>query len=459
MSRKSVLVLPLAVVLAVVAKRLVPGPLAGGATLLPSGWRIRPAGRQVTVGTLPLNIVTLSDGSLVVTNNGNAENGLMGVDPATATVTWTRPLRAAWLGLAASGPSSADTVWASGGGNNRLYRFTRAGADWRPDSATLADTSARLFVGGIAVVPGRGLVAAVGNLSDSVYLLDAGSLARHGAFAVGHRPYTVVADSAHLYISNWGDSTASVIDLSDGPTVRRSIFVGPHPSALALSGTDLFAALAGTNGVARVDLATGQVTEQLSVALAPRAPVGSDPNALALSPDGRTLYVAMAGNNAVAVVRVGRETMRLAGLIPVGWYPTAVTVAADGRTLYVANGKGQGSGANPDGKYIGNVITGSVSIVPVPDPAALARYTRQVYALSPYSNLGIRPTVRQSDRPSQVKHVVYVIRENRTYDQVLGDLVEGNGDRSLALFNDSVTPNAHAIARRWVLFDNFYVDG
>src|SRR5213596_3960607 len=87
------------------ATRLKPGLLPDGGTLLPSGWRIRPAGRQVTVGTLPLNIVTLSDGSLVVTNNGNAENGLMGVDPATATVTWTRHLRAAWLGLAASGPS------------------------------------------------------------------------------------------------------------------------------------------------------------------------------------------------------------------------------------------------------------------------------------------------------------------------------------------------------------------
>src|SRR3989454_3327101 len=163
MSRKSLLVLPLAVVFAVVAKRLVPGPLAGGATLLPSGWRIRPAGRQVTVGTLPLNIVTLSDGSLVDTNHGNAENGLMGVDPATATVTWTRRLRAAWLGLATSGPSGADTIWASGGGSNRLYRFTRAGADWHADTATLADTSAQLFVAGVALVPRPGVGAGGGG--------------------------------------------------------------------------------------------------------------------------------------------------------------------------------------------------------------------------------------------------------------------------------------------------------
>src|SRR5438128_1084998 len=462
MFKRLLLLLPALAGAALLATRLVPGPLRDGTTQLASGWRIRPAGRQVTVGTLPLNIVTLSDGSLVVTNNGNAENGLMGVDPATATVTWTRRLRAAWLGLAASGPSGADTVWASGGGSNRLYRFTRAGADWRPDTATLADTSAQLFVGGIAVVPGRGLVATVGNLSDSVYLVDAGSLARRGAFAVGHRPYTAVADSTHLYVSDWGDSTVSIIDLSaTNPPLRRSaLFVGPHPSALALRGGELFVALAGSNGVARVDIATGRVVEQLTVALAPHAPVGSDPNALALSSDGRTLYVAMAGNNAVAVVRLEPRAMRVAGLIPVGWYPTAVAVSADGSTLYVANGKGAGSGANPDGTFIGRVITGSVSIIPVPDSARLARYTRQVYALSPYSNAALRGVSpnRLTGHPP-IRHVVYIIRENRPYDQVVGDVWAGNGDPSLAIFNDSVTPNAHAIARRWVLFDNFYVDG
>ncbi|HEY3279393.1 MAG TPA: beta-propeller fold lactonase family protein [Gemmatimonadales bacterium] len=318
----------------------------------------------------------------------------------------------------------------------------------------------KLFVGGIAILPGRSLVAAVGNLSDSVYLIDAATLRRDDAIAVGHRPYTAVADSTHLYVSNWGDSTVSVIDLTARPTARPSLFVGPHPSALAHNGHDLFVALAGSNGVARVDLRQGRVIEQLTVALDPHAPVGSDPNALALSPDGRTLYVAMAGNNAVAVVRVGPRAMRVAGLIPVGWYPTAVATSRDGRTLYVANGKGGGSGANPDGTYIGNVITGSVSIVPVPDSASLARHTQRVYSLSPYSNARLRGVL--PDRPTArppIRHVVYVIRENRTYDQVFGDVARGNGDPALAIFNDSVTPNAHAIARRWVLFDNFYVDG
>jgi DNA-binding beta-propeller fold protein YncE len=445
-----------------VATRATPGPQPDGTTLLPSGWRIRPAGRQVTVGTLPLGLVTLSDGSLLVTNDGYGANGLMRIDPVAGTVVWRLPLKAAWLGLARAGRDWRDTVWASGGGTNRVYRAVwLGGAGWKVDSTALADSSVKVFAAGLALIPTRGLVAVVGNLSDSVYFIDAVTLERRGAVAVGHRPYAALADATHLYVSNWGDSTVSVIDLSaqvgDAP---GRIVVGPHPSALALRGGVLFAALAGANGVVRVDLARGAVAEQLTVAIDPHAPVGSDPNALALSPDGRTLYVAMAGNNAVAVVPLTGRRMRVAGLVPVGWYPTAVATSPDGRTLYVANGKGAGSGPNADHKYIGNVITGSVSIIPAPDATTLARYTRDVYALSPYSNTRLRgPTSQALAAPPPIHHVVYIIRENRTYDQVLGDVPEGNGDKSLAIFNDSVTPNAHAIAHRWVLFDNFYVDG
>src|SRR5436190_8974737 len=151
--------------------------------------------------------------------------------------------------------------------------------------------------------------------------------------------------------------------------------------------------------------------------------------------------------------------MRVAGHIPVVWYPTAVAASADGRTLYVANGKGNGAGANPAGRYIGNIIGGSVSVLPVPDSAGLQRYTSRVYALSPFSNARLRPATRSSDRPPELKHMVYIIRENRTYDQVFGDVARGNGDARLAIFDHAVTPNAHAIAGRWVLFDNFYVNG
>ncbi len=447
---RSLLAVPALAGLAFLATRAVPGRLRDGTTLLPSGWRIRPAGRSVGVGTLPLGLVTLSDGSLMVANNGYGPNGLMRIDPVKGAVVWQKTLPA-WLGLARSGGDWRDTVWVSGAGSNRVFRLAwQGGMTWTLDSVALAAPGARLFPAGIALVRHRGLVAVVGNQNDSVYLIDAATLARRGAVAVGRRPYGAVADSTHLYVSDWGDSTVSVVDPSVSPPVRlTAIHVGPHPSALALRGADLYVALAGANAVARVDLRSGTVVEQLAVALSPRAATGSDPNALALSPDGRTLYVAMAGNNAVAVVRIGRTGMRVAGLIPAGWYPTAVATSSDGRTLFVANGKGNGSGANRDGTYIGNVITGSVSIVPVPDDATLARYTRDVSALSPYSNPRLRNVA--ADRPSArppVRHVVYVIRENRTYDQVLGDARGGNGDPELAIFNDSITPTWTAKSRR-----------
>ncbi|HEY6807191.1 MAG TPA: hypothetical protein VI160_00270, partial [Gemmatimonadales bacterium] len=460
MPRKLFFAIPAALLAAFAAHRLVPGALGGGVILLPSGWRIHPAGRTVAVGTLPLSVLRLADGALLLSNDGYGANGLMRVDPGAARVTDTISFKAAWLGLAHRGTTAADTVWASAGTWNRIYRVIFApGASPAVDSVVLAAPRAKLAVGGIAVVPGRDLVAAVGNLDDSLRLFDTRTLEPRGAVAVGHRPYAVVADSTRLYVSDWGDSTVSIVDLSALPALRATtVFIGPHPSALALGNGSLFATLAAVNGVARLDLATNRVVEQLTISLGRNAPTGSDPTALALAPGGRTLYVPLAGNNAVAVVRVGRTTMRVAGLIPAGWYPTAVTTSADGRTLYVANGKGAGSGPNPAHTYIGNVIGGTVSIVPVPDSARLARYTAEATALSPYSNPRLRAPQPPGAHPP-IRHVVYVIRENRTYDQVLGDLPQGDGDAALAIFNDSVTPNAHAIARHWVLFDNFYVDG
>src|SRR5881296_635176 len=214
----ALLVLPALAGLALVVTRVMPGPQPDGTTVLPSGWRIRPAGRQVAVGTLPLNLITLSDGSLLVTNNGSGENGLMRIDPVGGGITWRYPLKAAWLGLARSGRDWRDTVWASGGGTNRVYRLAwLGGASWIRDSVALGDSSAKVYPAGIALLPRQGLAAVVGNLSDSVYFLDAASLERRAAVPVGHRPYTAVADGAHLYVSNWGDSTVSVIALSDRP--------------------------------------------------------------------------------------------------------------------------------------------------------------------------------------------------------------------------------------------------
>jgi hypothetical protein len=211
---------------------------------------------------------------------------------------------------------------------------------------------------------------------------------------------------------------------------------------------------------------------------------GSTPNSLALTPDEQFLFVANAGNNNVAVFALEKPgRSRSLGFIPVGWYPTSVRVTPDGRHLLVANGKGATSRSNRHGpqpnqsapdtvrEYIGGLLQGTLSILALP-PAAkmeeeMKRHSERAFECSPPPTLVQKPARRGRENPvpssvggrSPIRHVIYVIKENRTYDQVLGDVAEGNGDASLCLFPESVTPNHHALAREFVLLDNFYVDG
>jgi YVTN family beta-propeller protein len=462
-----------------VGMRLAAGPRPDGTVLLSNGWRISPAGRSVGVGTLPLNLALLPDGRVLGLLSGYSTNGLVVVDAQRWEVSDSVPLSATWLGLAAAADGD---VFVSGGTTNRVWRLREAAGRWqRADSAVLADSGASLFAGGLALSPDERWLAVAGNLADSVYLLDAATLRRTDAAPTGGKPYTALfsPDGTALYVSNWNDSTVSRFAVGAGSLRSRgSIRVAPRPSALAVSrdGNTLYVAHAGADAVSVVDLAEGQVASMIALGLTALAPHGSTPNALALASDGRTLYVANADNNAVAVVDVGRDEPRVTGLIPTGWYPTAVALSADGRTLYVANGKGGGSAPNPEGptapgarrdQYIGALLKGSLSAIPVPDRATLRQYTRQVMANSPYRDALLErhawptasPIPRALGQRSPIRHVLYIIRENRTYDQVFGDVARGNGDPTLAIFGDSVTPNAHALASRFVLFDNFYVDG
>ena len=261
---------------------------------------------------------------------------------------------------------------------------------------------------------------------------------------------------------------------------RGEIPVGEHPNAMVLSadGKRLFVACANTNSVWAIDLDSRAATEQISIALAMDAPMGSTPNGLGLSPDGRTLLVASADNNTVAVVDVSRPSAsRVAGFIPTGWYPTAVRFTPDGGRILVLSGKGLTSMPNPRGpqpgaegdpsQYVGAMLTGALSVLPTPGPDALEAYTKTVHRVTPGSVASqpaaarapkSSPIPRRPGGASPLRHVFYVIRENRTYDQIFGDMPIGNGDPSLCLFGEDSTPNAHALAREFVLLDNFYVN-
>jgi YVTN family beta-propeller protein len=433
------------------------------------------------VGDLPLAMVESSDGRhLVVSNNGHAKPTLTVVDLGRMHVTSRLPLDHAWLGLAWH--PDGTRLYSSGAGGSTVDEILfRGGRLSRGASFRLGQPSPESFVGGVAVSPEGERLFAVQVLGQTLSAID---LARGGVaktVALAAEPYTclVSADGKTLFVSLWGGAKVLLFDTATLEP-KGEIAVGEHPNAMALSkdGARLFVACANTNAVWVVDLGAGAAREQIGIALFPGAPPGSTPNALDLSPDGRTLLVANADNNTVAVVDVSRAGhSEVEGFIPTGWYPTAVRFSGDGKRVHVLSGKGLASAANPrgphpvapdtPGQYIGGMLTGALSVLDVPDAPALAAYTKRVYALTPYADATRlapagaprdSPIPRKVGDPSPIKHVFYVIRENRTYDQVLGDMEKGNGDPTLCLFGEDVTPNAHALAREFVLFDNFYVD-
>jgi DNA-binding beta-propeller fold protein YncE len=322
-------------------------------------------------------------------------------------------------------------------------------------------------------------------------------------------PYACRLDEKRqrLYVSLWAQAGVGVIDLKSEQLIARWP-TQEHPCEMVLtrSGKLLYVANSSRNTATVLDTDSGKALETVWAALYPKAPPGSTPNSLALSPDEKTLFVANADNNTVAVFDVEKPgKSRSLGFIPVGWYPTSVRVTPDGKHLLVANGKGLTPKANPRGpqpgvnrstdqevQYIARLFQGTLSIIDLPPrkafEAQLAGYTAQAYRCSPLKSDASVSAQRPADNPipasepgrgafhrvpdgkesdavervptgpSPIKYCLYIIKENRTYDQVLGDLPQGNGDPKLCLFPEHVTPNLHQIARQFVLLDNFYAD-
>lgn len=447
---------------------------------LPNGWSLSPAGASLSLGDLPLNLaVTPDERYAVVTNNGQSTHSLLLIDLEKNELLDTAVVPKAWLGLAIT--ANGKTVYASGGNDNMIRSFAiENGTLFERDSLVLGDPwPNKISPAGLALDEKRNRLYTVTKEDSALYVLNLKTKAVERRLPLGHEAYTCLLnpDGSELYISLWGGSAVAVYDPESGVITRR-IAAGSHPNDMVFhpDGKRLFVACANDNTVSVIDTEAGKVLETMATALYPDAPAGSTTNGLTVSPDGEYLYIANADNNCLAVFEVEEYgESRSLGFIPTGWYPTDVEIA-NGKLL-VCNGKGFSSKANPKGpvpgeprteetEYIGGLFLGTLSIIELPEEALLADYTQLVYENTPY-NKEIEekapgepgnPIPMTLDEESPIKYVFYIIKENRTYDQVLGDMPEGNGDPSLCLFPDSITPNHHALAREFVLFDNFYVN-
>ncbi|MGQ9879802.1 MAG: alkaline phosphatase family protein [Armatimonadota bacterium] len=479
------------------------GSQSGGATVVSTAQLERPAGDTLQFGGRPVDMVLSPDGRTLYVKD---HRGILVVDVEAWKVRQEL--------LFGRGGSSMHGIAVSPDGKS-VY-VTNASSQIR-EASVQTDGNLRWSrtidlpapaVGGECYPCGIALNAE----GDTAYI----ALSRSNTLAIVHlgkgevleqipvgvAPFAVKVsrDGQRAYVSNWGgrhpkegervatssgtpavvdargiaaSGTVSVVDLPARKVIAE-IEVGLHPSGLVLDEVNhrLYVANANSDTVSVIDTVGLRVEETIPVRPDASLPFGSIPNALTLSPDGSTLYVANGGNNAVAVVRIDHRhnRSRVEGVIPAGWFPGAVVT--DGKRLLVANVKGVGSRA-PQSEQKGWSVyrfLGTVNRVLLPDRRQLARYTAQVKrdARVPQilrawekAQTGKKPVPvpEMVGEPSVFEHVVYIIKENRTYDQVLGDVSRGDSDPSLCVFGREVTPNHHVLAEQFVLLDNFYCNG
>lgn len=466
---------------------------------LPNGWRVTPAGRTLAqTGDLVLNLIPSPDGKVIIgVHAGFLPHGLDVFDASSQKLVQSVPLNTAWVGLSWS--NDGHTLYVAGGNASGkkseddkapIYEFTyEKGRLSKKPTGNLEETidPKQVWWSGLAYLPGKHLVYAVnrgtGTEPGNVVVFDAGTSKIVTRIPVGVTPYEAVLsrDGSKLFVSNWSDASVSVIDTASNQVVR-TIAVGLNPNDMRLSNDGrLFVACSNDNTVHVIDTATLSKTETLSTTLTPKAPEGSTPDALAVDNGRKLLYIANADNNSVAIANIADpKHSKVIGFIPVGWYPSSLALTGRGETLFVGTGKGEQGHADPNGPHspsalhgesvsIKTIQTGSVEALSVADlKDRLPRWTKQVTDNTPYNDSLLseaRPAKEPSIVPqkvgerSPIKHVIYIIKENRTYDQEFGDLPHANGDPRLTIFGEDVTPNQHELAKQYVTFDNLYCDG
>jgi YVTN family beta-propeller protein len=460
---------------------------------LPNGWSLSPVGASLPLGDLPLNMVIAPNKKIMaVTNNGQSTQSIQLIDLKKKQLLDTKEIGKSWLGLAFSDDSK--TLYASGGNDNWIIRY-----EIKEQKLSVLDTIVigkpwpeKISIAGLALDDKASRLYVVTKENNSLYVVNTITKKIIKQLKLKGEAYACLLSSNKdvLYISCWGCDKVLLVDTNQ-LIITNEITVGDNPNDMVLTrkGVFLLVANANDNSVSVIDLKKNKVIEELNSALYPKAPSGSTANSVSLSEDEKTLYIANADNNSLAVFDFSLPgNSKSKGFIPVGWYPTCVRTI--GTEIFVTNGKGFSSFPNPKGpnparkaqkvtyqkgetekpeevQYIGGLFKGTLSIIATPTEKDLVLFSQAVYANSPYSKksetqttgaIG-NPIPMKLGDPSPIKYVFYIIKENRTYDQVLGDVAEGNGDTTLVLFGKKITPNHHALVKEFVLFDNFYVNG
>ncbi len=460
---------------------------------LPNGWSLSPAGKSLPLGDLPLNMaVSASKKYMAVTNNGQGKQSIQLINLSKNKILDNIVVDKSWLGIAFS--KDEKNLYASGGNDNWILKFVIKNEKLiLVDSIKLGDKwPNKISPAGICINNQKNILYVVTKDDSSLYEINLANKKIIKKTLLPAEAYTCALsnDQSELYISIWGAEKLVVYNTHQ-QKITHQIKTGTHPNDFAISknGHLIYVANGEDNSVSIIDIKNKKVIETLNSALYPDAPSGSATNGIALSEDEKKLYIANADNNCLAVFDISKKGASISkGFIPVGWYPTCVKVI--GNKIYVTNGKGFSSFSNPlgpdpyrknaqlgvqkgllksvdDVQYIGGLMKSSLSIINEPSDKQLSLYAQAVYQNTPYtknnellSNAEKGSVIPQKvGDPSAIKHVFYIVKENRTYDQVLGDVKEGNGDESLCLFGEKYTPNLHALAKEFVLLDNFYVDG
>ncbi len=441
------------------------GATPNGGWILPGGRLVQPWGVTVPLFGLPLNVLPLEGNWALVTGTGHRSHMLWLLDTDRAQVTDSQDHRNLFYGLDVT--HDGTRIYAGGGEDGSVYVY-----DLDLDNGSLLPQQTietRLWVGDVKILPDGRNLAVLDNDGRSMDTFDITTNLQTGHVMVGAKPYALLPDASRdqAYVSLWWDNEIALVDLGSLDVVR-TIEVGKNPQNMVMSqdGKRLYVACTDEDEIQVIDLDSEEVVARGPVGLTGQEPRGLSPSHMAIEPGGRRLFVTSAGLNAVLVYDAA--DLSFIGAVPAAYYPTGVSITPAGDRLYIVNGKGFGTGPGDSGA-VEDYMWGNLQILDMPTDEELAQGAREVHdnyvrpvTVEPQLECDGEPRVFpvpvEPGGPTPIRHVILIVRENKTYDAILGDLDTGDGDPDLSLFTEWETPNLHALARRFTSLDNFHAN-